>query len=190
MSGAGGAKGLVQVYTGQGKGKTTAAVGLAVRAAGHGLRTCFVQFMKRGWESGERAALEKLAPEIEVHVFGAAEWGDRTQASPDTPWWGLPPSEEDRSQAREAFECVRRAATGGDWDLVVLDEVFAAVKYGLVSAEDVLGLMRAKSPRVELVLTGRDAPAEVVAAADLVTEMKAVKHPFDQGVEARKGIEY
>jgi cob(I)alamin adenosyltransferase len=183
-------KGLVQVYMGAGKGKTTAALGLAVRAAGHGLRTCFVQFMKTGWESGERAALAKLAPEIEVHVFGAAEWGDRTQASPDTPWWGLPPSEEDRAQAREAFEFARRAATGGDWDIVVLDEVFAAVKYGLVSVEDILGLMRAKSPRVELVLTGREAPPEVVAAADLVTDMQAVKHTFEQGLEARKGIEY
>jgi cob(I)alamin adenosyltransferase len=183
-------KGLVQVYMGAGKGKTTAALGLAVRAAGHGLRTCLVQFMKKGWESGERTALAKLAPEIEVHVFGAAEWGDRTQASPDTPWWGLPPSEEDRAQAREAFEFARRAATGGDWDIVVLDEVFAAVKYGLVSVEDILGLMRAKSPRVELVLTGREAPPEVVAAADLVTDMKAVKHPFEQGVEARMGIEH
>jgi cob(I)alamin adenosyltransferase len=183
-------KGLVQVYTGAGKGKTTAALGLAVRAAGHGLRTCFVQFMKKGWESGERAALAKLAPAIEVHVFGAAEWGDRTQAAPDTPWWGLPPSEEDRAQAREAFEFARRAATGGDWHLVVLDEVFAAVKYGLVSVEDVLGLMRAKSSRVELVLTGREAPPEVIEAADLVTEMTEVKHPFEQGVQARKGIEY
>jgi cob(I)alamin adenosyltransferase len=183
-------KGLVQVYTGAGKGKTTAALGLAVRAAGHGLRTCFVQFMKKEWDSGERAALARLASEIEVHVFGAAAWGDRTAASPETPWWALPPSEEDRAQAREAFEFARRAATGGDWDLVVLDEVFASVRYGLVSVEDVLGLMRAKSPRVELVLTGREAPPEVIEAADLVTEMKAVKHPFEQGVEARKGIEY
>jgi cob(I)alamin adenosyltransferase len=183
-------RGLVQVYTGDGKGKTTAALGLALRAAGHGLRTCFVQFMKRGWASGEQTALAKLAPEIEVHVFGAAQWGDRTQASPDTPWWGLPPSEEDRAQAREAFEYARRAATGGDWDLVVLDEVFAAVKHGLVSVEDVLGLMQAKSPRIELVLTGREAPPEVIDAADLVTEMTAVKHPFDAGLDARKGIEY
>jgi ATP:corrinoid adenosyltransferase len=84
-------KGLVQVYTGAGKGKTTAALGLAVRAAGHGLRTCFVQFMKKEWDSGERAALARLASEIEVHVFGAAAWGDRTAASPETPWWALRP---------------------------------------------------------------------------------------------------
>ncbi len=183
-------KGLVQVYTGPGKGKTTAAVGLAVRAAGHGLRTCLIQFLKRGWESGERAALAKLAPGVELHVFGAAEWGDPTQAAPDTPWWALPPSDEDRAQAREAFEFAQRTVASGEWDLVVLDEVFAAVRHGLVSAQDVVELIAGKPPRVELILTGRDAPPEVIAAADLVTEMRAVKHPFEQGVQARKGIEY
>jgi cob(I)alamin adenosyltransferase len=183
-------KGLVQVYTGPGKGKTTAAVGLAVRAAGHGLRTCLIQFLKRGWESGEWAALAKLAPEIDMHVFGAAQWGDHTAASPDTPWWALPPSDEDRQQAQQAFDLARRMVASGEWDLVVLDEVFAAVRHGLVSAQDVVNLIAEKPAQVELVLTGRDAPPEVLAAADLVTEMKAVKHPFEQGVQARRGIEY
>jgi len=182
--------GLVQVYTGTGKGKTTAAVGLAVRAAGHGLRTCFVQFMKRGWESGERAALAKLAPEIEVHVFGAEEWGDRAGSEPGTPWWELPPSEDDRDQAQEAMVFARQMVVGGEWNIVVLDEVFGALKYGLISLEQILSLICAKPSKVELVLTGRDAPNAVLKAADVVTEMNEIKHPFRRGIQARKGIEY
>ena len=183
-------KGLVQVYTGGGKGKTTAALGLALRSAGHGLRTCVVQFLKYGWESGERAALARLAPEIEIHTFGAAQWGDRSKASKDTKWWELPPSEEDRAQAQQALAFAQRAVTSGAWDLVVLDEVFGALKYELVSLDQVLDLLRAKPSKVELVLTGRDAPPEVIEAADLVTEMVEVKHPLRQGMGARKGIEF
>ncbi len=183
-------QGLVQVYTGPGKGKTTAALGLAMRAAGHGLRVCFLQFMKGNWDSGERKAAERLSPEIEIHAFGAAQWGDRSQADEDTPWWKLPPSQEDRQQAREGMLFARRAVTGGDYHIVVLDEVFAALGLGLVSLDDLLGLISTKPPDVELVLTGREAPPEIVKAADLVTEMNAVKHPYSRGVKARRGIEY
>ena len=183
-------QGLVQVYTGPGKGKTTAALGLALRAVGHGLRVCFVQFMKEEGSTGERAAAQRLHPELEIHVFSAPHWGDRSQASEDTPWWNLPPSAEDKKQAGEGLLFAQRALAGGAYDLVVLDEVLVALKFELVSLDDVLGLIRAKPPTVELVLTGRDAPAEVIESADLVTEMNAVKHPFDQGLEARKGIEY
>ena len=185
-----GTEGLVQVYTGNGKGKTTAAIGTAFRAVGHGLRVCVIQFLKKGWESGERLAAKRLAPELEIRAFGAAQWGDRSKASADTPWWGLPPSEEDRSQAREAMEFGRGAVAGGEWDIVVLDEVFGALTRGLGSLDEVRSMIRTKPRAVELILTGREAPPEVIEAADLVTEMTEVKHPFRSGVKARKGIEY
>ena len=183
-------EGLVQVYTGGGKGKTTAALGLALRAAGHGLRTCVVQFLKAGWESGERVAAKRLLPEVEIYAFGAARWGDRSTAAKDTPWWELPPSEDDRSAAQEGITFARRAVTSEEWDIVVLDEVFGALKHELVSLDQLLTLICAKPPKVELVLTGRDAPEQIIEAADLVTEMVEVKHPFRRGVGARKGIEY
>jgi len=183
-------EGLVQVYTGPGKGKTTAALGLAARAAGHGLRTCIIQFMKRGWESGERTAIARLAPEVQIHVFGSERWGAPSKASQETPWWELPASEEDRAQAQEALAFGHEAVTSGEWDIVVLDEVLSALAHDLVSLDQLLSLICAKPPAVEVVLTGRDAPPEIIAAADLVTEMQEVKHPFRRGVKARKGIEF
>jgi len=183
-------RGLIQVYTGPGKGKTTAALGLALRAVGHGLRVCMVQFMKEEWKSGERKAAERLAPDLEIHCFGSRQWGDRSQVSPGTPWWQLPPSDEDRRKAQEGIAFACQAVMGGDYDIVVLDEVFGALRLGLIALEQVMELLRGKPERVEIVLTGRDAPPEVLEAADLVTEMNAVKHPFDRGIEARRGIEY
>ncbi len=183
-------EGLVQVYTGAGKGKTTAALGLALRAAGYGMRTCIVQFLKRGWESGERAAVQRLAPEVEIHAFGSERWGDASKAPEGTPWWKLPPSEEDRNQAQEGLEFAHNYITSGDWDIVVLDEVLGALGYQLISLDQVLGLICDKPPTVELILTGRGAPPEIIKAADLVTEMQEVKHPFRKVVKARKGIEY
>ncbi|MFB3882614.1 MAG: cob(I)yrinic acid a,c-diamide adenosyltransferase [Armatimonadota bacterium] len=183
-------KGLVQVYTGPGKGKTTAALGLSLRAAGHGLHTCIIQFMKRGWDSGERAALARLSPEVELHVFGSERWGDPSKAPPGTPWWELPPSNEDRSQAEEAMTFARGRMASGECDIVILDEVLGALGYNLVSLSDLLDLIRDKPPAAELVLTGRNAPPEIIAAADLVTEMQEVGHPFRKGMKARRGIEY
>ena len=183
-------RGLVQVYTGNGKGKTTAALGLALRAAGHGLRVGVIQFMKGQLESGERKAAERLAPELEIHTFGSARWGDPSKAPPGTPWWKLPPSAEDRDKAQEALSFAREAMASGRYDIIILDEVFGAIGLGLVSLEQALDLIRARPEHVELILTGRAAPAEIVDAADLVTEMKAVKHPYQEGVKARKGIEF
>ncbi len=183
-------RGLVQVYTGPGKGKTTAALGLALRAVGHGLRVCFVQFMKGGSESGERKAAERLAPELEMRAFGSARWGDASKSPAGTPWWKLPPSEEDRARAQEGIAFARQVVMGGEYDIVVLDEVLGALRAELVALEQVMELARGKPEHVELVLTGRAAPPEVLEAADLVTEMNAVKHPFDRGIEARRGIEY
>lgn len=184
------ARGLVQVYTGEGKGKTTAALGLALRAIGHGLRVVFVQFAKSANGNGERIAAARLAPELKLYVFAAPEWGDTSKAPPGTPWWLLPPSEEDRDRAQEGIAFARRVLSEGRCDLVVLDEIFPALKYELVSPEQVMQLIQERPRHVELVLTGRGAPPEVIEAADLVTEMHAVKHPFEQGVPARRGIEY
>jgi len=183
-------KGLVQVYTGNGKGKTTAALGLSLRAAGHGLRVCFIEFMKGDWDSGERKSAARLAPELEIHSYAAAEWGDRSKGDAATPWWELPPSEEDRKQAQEGMLFAQRAVAGGDYDIVVLDEILGAIACELVRLEEVVSLVCAKPPKVELVLTGREAPPEIVKVADLVTEMTAVKHPFEHGEQARRGIEY
>ncbi len=183
-------QGLVQVYTGDGKGKTTAALGLSLRAVGHGLRVCFVQFAKSDGDKGEGKAAECLSPDFELHSFAAARWGDAAKASPGTPWWLLPPSEEDRKHAQAGLEFASRALTGGAYDLVILDEVFAALRHGLVTLEQVLALMKARPAHVELILTGRNVPPEIAAAADLVTEMRAVKHPFARGISARRGIEY
>jgi len=183
-------QGLVQIYAGPGKGKTTAALGLAMRAVGHGLRVCFIQFLKGDWDLGERKAADRLSPELEIHAFAAPRWGERREGDEDTPWWQLPPSEEDRRQAQEGMLFARRAVTGGEYDIVVLDEILGAVGLGLVLLEEVMGLICSKPPAVELVLTGREAPEELVKAADLVTRMEAVKHPYQRGVKARRGIEY
>ena len=182
-------QGLIQVYTGDGKGKTTAALGLALRAVGRGLRVCFIQFMKGDIELGERTAAKRLAPEMEVHWFCAPTWGDPSKVPPGTPWWQLPPSDEDRDQAQEGIAFARRALTGGEYDLVIVDEVFPALSHELISLDQLLSLICSKPPQVELVLTGRGAPEEVIRVADLVTEMKPVKHPYEKGISARAGIE-
>jgi cob(I)alamin adenosyltransferase len=183
-------QGLVQVYTGDGKGKTTAALGLAIRAIGHHLRVCFIQFAKSNRDKGEGRSVGRFAPDLETQSFAAAHWGDPGKAPPGTPWWLLPPSDEDRSKAQEGLVFALRSLTGGDYDVVILDEILAALAHGLVSLEQVMELIAAKPPTVELVLTGRNAPAEIIDAADLVTEMRAVKHPFERGIPARRGIEY
>jgi cob(I)alamin adenosyltransferase len=184
-------RGLVQVYTGAGKGKTTAAMGLAMRAVGQGMRVCVVQFLKSpSWRSGERVSAERLAPELEMHPFGAEQWGDRGEAEDGAPWWQLSPSEEDRRRAGEGIAFLRDALVSGEHDVVIADEILGALKGELVSLDDIMAIIRGRPPRVELVLTGRAAPPEIIEAADLVTEMKLVKHPYERGVEARRGIEY
>ena len=169
--------GYVQVYTGDGKGKTTAALGLALRAAGAGWNVLFAQFCK-GKPTSELAALqERLADRITVRQFGLPRFiiGQ--------------PGEEDAALARCGLEEARHAVATDKYRLVVLDEVNVAVKLQLFSIDDLLALIDAKHPDVELVLTGRDAHPRLVARANLVTEMLMVKHYFQQGVAARQGIE-
>lgn len=173
------ARGRVHVYTGDGKGKTTAALGLALRAAGAGMRVLFTQFAK-GRHTSELAALERLADSITVKRFGREGFiaGE--------------PTEEDRALAQAGLDEAKREASSGAYGVVVLDEAAFAVKLGLFTLEELLqaiDAIRSAGPYAEIVVTGRGAPEGLVERADLVTEMKAVKHYYDQGVGARAGIE-
>lgn len=170
-------RGLVQVYTGNGKGKTTAALGLGLRAAGHGLKVHMIQFMKGGGPYGEHAAAERLAPWLKVSRTGRSGWVKKGAPAP-----------EDINEAQRALAMARQALMG-DYDLVILDEVNGAVDFGLIAVADLLSLIAAKPPNVELVLTGRNAHEKIMEAADLVSEMREVKHYFHKGVDFRVGIE-
>jgi cob(I)alamin adenosyltransferase len=171
-------RGLVQVYTGDGKGKTTAALGLALRAAGHGLQVVIVQFMK-GWPGyGELRAIEWL-PTVTIHPFGRSGWVHPAH-----------PEAEDVERAAKALAFAREIVSGSQADIVVLDEVNVALDYRLLVLEDVLALLDERPDKVELVLTGRNAHPEIIQRADLVTEMSAIKHPYDHGIGARQGIEF
>ena len=171
-------QGLIQVYTGDGKGKTTAALGLALRAAGHGLRVYIVQYMK-GWpDYGEVAALQ-YQPNITLVQFGRPDFVDRDNPDP-----------KDIELAQQALRHSLDVVREGRYDVLVLDEIHVAVDYGLVSLGQVLAVLEAKPPHVELVLTGRGAHPQIVERADLVTEMCQIKHPYSRGVGGRKGVEY
>ncbi len=169
-------KGYVQVYTGNGKGKTTAALGLALRALGAGFRVFLGQFLKSGVYS-EIKALEKFAPRIEIRQFGR---GCFVKGNP---------SEEDIRLAKEGFSLSRRKVLSSDFELVILDELNLAIHFGLLPLEEVLELVKEKPAGVELVITGRYAPEALIEVADLVTEMREIKHYYRRGVKARVGIE-
>jgi cob(I)alamin adenosyltransferase len=172
-------QGLVTVFTGDGRGKTTAAIGTAVRAAGHGLRVFIVFFMKGSMFShGEVQALSGF-PGIKTASFGQKGWVKKGENNPEA-----------REQAIKALAAGRQAVLSGDYDLVVLDEINGAVESGLIPLEDVTRLISAKPGKVELILTGRQANPQLLEIADVVTEMRMVKHPFNRGIKARKGIDY
>lgn len=172
-------KGYTQVYTGNCKGKTTAAMGLAFRAMGSGMKTYIGQFMK-GQVYGELESARMVAPYITIEQFGRK----------DLVHVKTPPLEEDVRMAREGLARAREAMLSGNYDIVVFDEILTAHDFNLVSVEDILDLVTIKPECVELVLTGRYAPQEVIDAADLVTEMVEIKHYYRNGVSARKGIEF
>jgi len=171
-------RGYIQLYTGDGKGKTTMALGLALRAAGHGLRTYIGQFMK-SLPSGERQATARLGDLITIETYGSGVW----QRHPDQP----DPAEVAR--ARDGLARAREAMLSGRYRIIVLDEVNVAIFFHLLTVAEVLEFVRAKPEPVELVLTGRRAPPELIEAADLVSEVRPIKHYFDRGVPARPGIE-
>ena len=187
-------EGLIQVYTGDGKGKSTAAWGQALRAVGRGLRVCFVMFLKGETDLGEVRAAARLAPEMTVRQFGASreELGARSRrpARGQGPWWKAGHTDDDRRMAREGFDFARQAIVSGEYDLVVLDEANVAMSEGLLGVGEVLAVLRGRPGHMEVILTGRGAPAEIIETADLVTEMRLVKHPFERGIRARRGIEY
>jgi cob(I)alamin adenosyltransferase len=170
-------RGLVQVYTGDGKGKTTAALGLALRACGSGLKVFLAQFAK-GRPSGELSALERLADLVTVRQYGRESFlvGQ--------------PGPEDLRLARDGWQEVLQVAARGEQDLLILDEIGIALHYGLVSTAEVLDLVAGRPATLELVLTGRRMPPEILERADLVTEMRQLKHYHQRGVPARRGIEY
>ncbi len=170
-------KGYVQIYTGNGKGKTTAALGLAFRAAGNNFHTFIGQFMK-GQKYGELEAAKRLAPFITIEQFGKPTFVHVSKAT-----------EEDIRLAKEGLERSRNAMLSKEYDIVILDEINVAIFFKLVTSEDVLALIEEKPAGVELILTGRYAPKELIEKADLVTEMKEIKHYYTHGVQARKGIE-
>jgi len=170
-------RGCVQVYTGNGKGKTTASLGLALRAVGRGLRVCVFQFIKGGGPYGEHLIAEKLAPLLTIIQSGRPGWVNTKDIT------------EDRAAAQEALLRARELLASGAYDLFICDEINGAVGFGLIDVEQVLELIALRPERVELVLTGRNAPERVIEAADLVTEMREVKHYYKAGVPARTGIE-
>jgi cob(I)alamin adenosyltransferase len=169
-------KGYVQVYTGDGKGKTSAALGLALRAAGHGMRTYIGQFMK-GQHYGELDALRDQ-PLITIEQYGDVRCIHREDITP-----------EHIAQAQRGLEQARQAMLSGQYDIIVLDEANVTIWFGLLAVEDVLAFLDQRPDYVEVILTGRRAPQELIERADLVTEMREVKHYYEQGVQARKGIE-
>ena len=171
-------QGLVQIFTGDGKGKTTAALGAVLRALGHGLRAYIVFFMKGDYPYGEFRVLSKLS-NVDIARFGFTTFCDPANVRP-----------EEKEQARQALAAAREAMLSGKYDLVVLDEVNVAVAWKLVELDEVIGLLKDKPPDVGLILTGRYADTKLVQQADLVTEMLKIKHPYDEGVTAKKGIEY
>lgn len=170
-------KGLIQVYTGDGKGKTTAALGLALRAAGRNMKVLIVQFMKK-WDYGELHSVE-LIPNITLKTFGTKDFVHKGKAK-----------KIDYEEAEKAFSFGADAMQSENYDIVIFDELNMALYYELLDLKKVVKKMKEKPQNVEIVITGRRAPEEIIEIADLVTEMKEVKHPYQKGVEARRGIEY
>jgi cob(I)alamin adenosyltransferase len=172
------AKGLVQVYTGDGKGKTTCSLGLALRAVGQGFQVYMIQFLK-GRETGEAQAATRLAPQMTLRYFGRP--GLVNLKSPDP---------KDLALVREGWDLARQVLTAGKHDLVILDEINLALTYNLFPLDEALVVLRRRPPHVEVVLTGRQAPPELIDLADLVTEMRPIKHYYKAGVKSRRGIEW
>jgi len=176
-----GKDGLVIVYTGKGKGKTTAALGMALRAVGHDRRICMIQFIKGSWHYGEMTSSKLLEPQFELVAVGKGFVGILDDKSP---------REEHVKIAQEAVQISREKIQSKKYDIIILDEINYAVNLGLVEVNDVLDLIKIKPSTLHLVLTGNYARDEIINVADLVTEMKEVKHPFQVGIKAKKGIDY
>lgn len=172
-------QGLVQIYTGNNKGKTTAALGLTLRAVGHGFRVFILQFMKGRQDYGELQGLKRLEPECQIEQYGSPGWVFKGQAN-----------EQDCIEALEGLEKAREIISSGQWDIVILDEIINAIWFELLPEDKVIELLELKPQHVEIVMTGRNASPRLIERAHLVTEMVAIKHPYELGIQARKGIEF
>ncbi|MCL2340462.1 MAG: cob(I)yrinic acid a,c-diamide adenosyltransferase [Proteobacteria bacterium] len=172
------ARGLLMVFTGNGKGKTTAALGMAMRAAGHGLKVCFIQFIKGGWRYGELDAVKRFEGLIDFHVMGQGFT------------WKSDNIEEDARLAREGWDFARAAIASGSYHTVVLDEFTYLLHYNMLPLEPCLDILTGRPAGQHVVVTGRHAPERLLELADLVTEMRAVKHPLADGIKAQPGIEF
>ena len=172
-------QGLVQIYTGNGKGKTTAAFGLALRAVGHGFRVYIIQFMKGNDGYGELEAVKRLSPECQLEHFGGSGWVHKGEHLP-----------ENIDKANKAFLRAQEIVLSGNWDIVILDEIINAIWFELIPESQVIELLGMKPPHVELILTGRNASQQLIDRADLVTEMVGKKHPYEKGITSRQGIEF
>jgi len=170
-------EGLIQVYFGNGKGKTTAALGLALRAAGRGKEVLIVQFMKK-WDYGELHSIQ-LIPQITIKTFGTKDFVHKGKAK-----------EIDYQEAKKAFTEGVQAAKSGQYDIIIFDELNVAIYFELLELQQVLDFLEEKPEKVEIIITGRNAPKEIIDKADLVTEMCEIKHPYQKGIQARIGIEY
>ncbi|MFQ6127424.1 MAG: cob(I)yrinic acid a,c-diamide adenosyltransferase [Thermoplasmata archaeon] len=170
--------GLIQVYTGTGKGKTTASLGLAMRACGHGLKVYMIQFMKGKIDYGELRAAEKIEG-LTIEQFGRPEFVDKDN-----------PAEEDVKLARKALQKSKEVILSGEYDIVILDEINVAIEWNLVELGDVIDLLNRKPKNVEIILTGRYARKEIIDMADLVSEIREVKHPFKRGMHSRLGVDF
>ena len=175
------AKGLVIVYTGKGKGKTTAALGMALRAVGYDHKVCMIQFIKGSWHYGEMTSSKRLEPEFELTAIGKGFVGIIDDKSP---------IEDHKKVAEEALKVAQEKINSKIYNIVILDEINYAINLGLINLKDVLEIIANKPDDVNLVLTGNHAKDEVIDKADLVTEMREIKHPFKSGIKAKKGIDF
>ncbi len=174
-------KGLVIVYTGGGKGKTSAALGLVLRAVGYNHKVCMIQFVKGSWHYGELDSAKRLAPEFEMITAGKGFVGILDDKSP---------RKDHVKAANDTLEISKEKIMSGKFDVVILDEINYALQLELLNLNDVIDLIKSKPSELDLVLTGNHAAKEVIELADLVTEMKEIKHPFKSGIKAKKGIDF
>lgn len=173
--------GLVIVYTGKGKGKTTAALGIVLRAVGHGYKVGMIQFIKGEWYYGELTSSRRLEPEFELIAAGRGFVGIIDDDHP---------IEDHQKAAKDAIEVAKQKIASGNYDVMILDEINYAAKLNLISQQDILDVIASRPEKTSLVLTGNYVPEAIMAAADLVTEMREIKHPFQRGVKAKKGIDF
>jgi cob(I)alamin adenosyltransferase len=170
-------KGLIIVNTGDGKGKTTAALGVALRACGYGMRVIMLQFFKGKWKCGELRSAPRLGS-FEIHPMGQGFT------------WESKDIEVDKAMVRSAWQAGVEKITSGNYDIVILDEINYALSYGFLPTEDIVNFLKTKPYMLHVILTGRDAKPEILEVADLATEMRLLKHPFQEGISAQKGIEF